>query len=343
MQESEIRFIFDKISALRVGVIGDFAVDFYYDLQKNTNEFSLETRQQVWWGSRPRTSLGAAGNVVQNLAALGVSELKAFGAIGQDMYGREMQHLMQSLGVDITGIRVQDESWETCTYTKPLHQEAELNRIDFGTHNTLSEESFAETLKTLRTQLPKLDVLIINQQFDSPLLTRERVEQLNALITIFPKVFVLADMRAFGKALRGATLKVNTEELARLLDAKGHAAWTSEQCAFYGKQLADIILGPVLITRGDQGIQYIEDGQVYQSAALPLTSELDTVGAGGTTVAAFAACMGAGVPIQEALSLANIAAAVTIQKLNQTGTASQEEIIAVANAHHPSFCTEPEA
>jgi len=57
-------------------------------------------------------------------------------------------------------------------------------------------------------------------------------------------------------------------------------------------------------------------------------------------VAAFAACLGAEIPIVEALSLANIAAAVTVQKLNQTGTASQDEIIDMAIAHHPSFDTE---
>lgn len=340
MQENEIKFIFEKVTKLRVGVIGDFAVDLYYTLQKDTDEFSLETREQVWWGSQPRTSLGAAGNVVQNLAALGVASIKVFGAIGHDLYGREMLHLMQSLQVDTAGLRTQEENWDTCTYTKPLREQAELNRIDFGTHNRLSEVAFEETLKSLRTQLSQLDILIINQQFESPLITSERVEQLNTLISIFPKVFVLADMRAFGKALRGATLKVNTEELARLLDVKGYATWTSEECAFYGNQLSSLILGPVLITRGDQGIQYIQNGTVHQSAALPLTSELDTVGAGDTTVAAFAACMGAEIPILEALSLANCAAAVTVQKLNQTGTANQGEIIDMANAHHPSFNTE---
>jgi len=277
MQESEIRFILEKVSNLRVGVIGDFAVDLYYDLQKETEEFSLETRQQVWWGSQPRTSLGAAGNVVQNLAALGVASIKVFGAIGQDLYGREMLHLMQSLQVNTAGLRIQDGTWDTCTYTKPLHEQAELNRIDFGTHNSLADTAFEETLKSLRTQLSQLDVLIINQQFESPLITKERVEQLNGLISIFPKVFILADMRAFGMALRGATLKVNTEELARLLDVKGFATWTFEECAFYGRQLSSQILGPVLITRGEEGIQYIQDGMVHQSAALHLTNELDTV------------------------------------------------------------------
>ncbi len=270
MQESEIRFIFDKISTLRVGVIGDFAVDFYYDLQRKTGETSLETHQEVWWGSRPRTSLGAAGNVVQNLAALGVGTLKVFGAVGCDVYGREMLHLMQGLGVDTAGIRIQESGWETCAYTKPLDQGTELNRVDFGTHNVLSDAGFEEILKSLKAQMAHLDVLIINQQFAAPLITRERVELLNTLVAVYPQVYILADMRTYGLALRGATLKVNTEELARLLQVQGYESWTTDEYTFYGRQLSDHIEGPVLITRGEQGMQYVYQSSLHQSAALVL-------------------------------------------------------------------------
>jgi len=327
MQENEIRFIFEKISTLRVGIIGDFAVDFYYDLQKKTEEISLETRQEVWWGSQSRTSLGAAGNVVQNLAALGVGTLKVFGAVGHDIYGREMLHLMQKLGVDTVGIRIQEEGWETCAYTKPLDQGTELNRVDFGTHNQLSDEGFEEILKSLKTQMAHLDVLIINQQFASPLITRKRVDLLNAMATVYPQVYILADMRTYGLALRGMTLKVNTEEMARLLEVAGYESWTTDECTFYGHQLSDQVQGPVLITRGEQGMQYVHQESVHQSTALDLAGALDTVGAGDTAVATYAACAGAQVPILEALALANLASAITVQKISQTGTASQEEIL----------------
>lgn len=330
MHESEIRFIFDKISTLRVGVIGDFAVDFYYDLQRKTDEISLETHQEVGWGSQPRTSLGAAGNVVQNLAALGVGTLKVFGAVGCDVYGREMLHLMQTLGVDTAGIRIQDEGWETCAYTKPLDQGTELNRVDFGTHNVLSDAGFEAILKSLKAQMTYLDVLIINQQFAAPLITHERVALLNTLVAVYPQVYILADMRTYGLALRGATLKVNTEELARLLQIEGYENWTTDEYTLYGRQLSDRIEGPVLITRGEQGMQYVYQSSLHQSAALVLEGELDTVGAGDTSVAAFAAGAGARVPLPKSLALANLAAAVTVQKINQTGTASQEEIIELA-------------
>ena len=322
---------FDKINALRVGVIGDFAVDFYFDLIKNTSEMSLETGREVWWGGRPRTSLGAAGNVVQNLAALGVGSIQVFGAVGHDVYGREMLDLLQKLSVQTTGLRIQDKGWDTCAYTKPLQQGVEQNRLDFGTHNVLGEEGFEEILRNLEAQIPHLDLLIINQQFPAPLLTAERVTRLNDLFTAHPSVFVLADMRTFGLTLRGATLKVNTEELARLLNVEGHENWTAEDCSEYGKQLTQIIQGPVLITHGEHGMYHVSKNAIHQSKALRLKGTLDTVGAGDTAVAAFAASAGAKLPIPDALKLANLAAAVTVQKHNQTGTATPGEIMKLAN------------
>ena len=325
--------VFDKISALRVGVIGDFAVDVYFDLVKDTGEISLETGREVWWGSRLRTSLGGAGNVVQNLAALGVGSTKVFGAIGRDVYGREMLDMFQKLGVDAAGISVQEEGWDTCAYTKPLQEGGEQNRLDFGTHNLLSERGFEEIHRRLESQITKLDVLIINQQFPAPLLTEERVMRLNHLIAVYPSVFALADMRAFGLNLRGATLKVNTEELARLLKVEGYEDWTSSECSEYGTQLAQIISGPVLITHGEHGMYYVSEKTVHQSDALKLQGELDTVGAGDTAVAAFAASAGAKISIEKSLKLANLAAAVTVQKQNQTGTATPQEIMKLAALH----------
>ena len=134
-------------------------------------------------------------------------------------------------------------------------------------------------------------------------------------------------MRSYGLALRGAILKVNTEELARLLNLENYENWTAEECALHGKQLAQIIQGPILITRGTQGMQYVSVETTYHSDALQLAGKLDPVGAGDTAVAAFTAAAGAKVPIPQALKLANLAAAITVQKQNQTGTATQEEIM----------------
>ena len=327
MTASDIKAIFQRFSTIDVGVIGDFALDLYFTLQTQTGERSLETNRDVFWGSHPKASLGAAGNVVQNLVALGVSNCRVVGCVGNDLFGREMQGLLNTLGVDTEHLRTLDTNWDTYVYTKPQVDDREANRIDFGTANTLSNDSFSLVIADLEQALTNLDVLIINQQFANPLLDKNRVAALNALISRFPAVRFLADMRDVGTLIRGASLKVNTAELAKFLAIESPQEPDLEWCTHYGNALRQQTGGPLLITRGQAGMLYLDDHEMQAVDGLPLRGELDTVGAGDTVVATWAACVGAGASPAEAVQIANMAAAVTVQKINQTGTASLPEIL----------------
>ncbi|MBD2755567.1 bifunctional heptose 7-phosphate kinase/heptose 1-phosphate adenyltransferase [Spirosoma validum] len=331
MDTTEIKALFQRFAQLRVGVIGDFAVDLYYTIQTETGEHSLETGQDVFWGSHPRASLGAAGNVVQNLAALGVSHIQVIGCVGNDLFGREMQHLFATLKVNTQQLHVIAEDWDTCVYTKPNRAGLEANRIDFGTANTLSDQRFTELVADLEKSLPDLDVLIINQQFAHPLLSEKRVTSLNNLISRFPNVCFVADMRDVGMHVRESILKVNTAELASFLRIEHPDHPDLDWCVSQGNAFRQRSGGPLLITRGQAGILYIDQHGIQTIDGLALQGELDTVGAGDTVVATWAACLGSGATPKQALVVANLAAAVTVQKLAQTGTASLSEILAL---HH---------
>lgn len=331
MNATEISALFQRFDQLKVGVIGDFALDLYFNLQTETDERSLETGRDVFWGSQARASLGAAGNVVQNLVALGVSPIQVIGCVGNDLFGREMQHLFATLGVNTQHLHVVDTDWDTCVYTKPNRAGQETNRIDFGTANTLSEQHFAKLIAGLELSLQNLDVLIINQQFSHPLLSEKRMDILNSLIVRFPHVRFVADMRHVGIHVRSAILKVNTAELASFLNVEPPTHPDLDWCVKHGNLFRQRSGGPLLITRGQTGILYIDQHGIQAIDGLPLSGELDTVGAGDTVVATWAACLGAGATSVQALEIANLAAAVTVQKLAQTGTASLSEIL---HLHH---------
>lgn len=327
MTSSDISALFGQFSSLHIGVIGDFAVDLYFDIEKQTGEISLETNKEVHWGSLPKSSPGGAGNVVANLAALGVSAITVFGCTGHDLYGREMRHLLQQAGADTQYMLSPPAGWDTCTYIKPMSGFTEENRIDFGTHNRLLADDFNKLLSALERALPRLNVLIINQQFLYPLLTADRVSRLNNLITQYPHCRFVADLRHYGSQVRGATLKVNTKELAGLLSVTHPEDPDTNWCIEHGSALNRLIEGPVVITRGEHGIAFIDKEQVELVDGIRLHAELDTVGAGDTVVAAYCASVGAGATPAQALRIANLAAAVTVQKLKQTGTASLNEIL----------------
>lgn len=327
LQPTEIKQIFQQIKHLKVGVIGDFAVDFYYGINQQTQEFSVETVKEVFWGNKPKTSLGAAGNVVQNLAALGIENLQVFGCVGDDIYGREMQYLLKKLNVDTANLKTVQSGWDTCTYTKPMSVNGEENRLDFGTHNVLSESVFEEILDAIESALPTLNVLIINQQFPNPLLTPQRIWRLNEILSKFPNCLFVADLRAYGLHIKNIVLKVNTEELAQLIGVSTIEEADETACITHAKTLLEKIGGSLVITRGEHGILYISPSEIHSVVALQLNTELDTVGAGDTVVAAFSASRGTGASIVQSLEIANLAAAVTVQKLHQTGTATLNEII----------------
>lgn len=321
--------VFDKIQLLRVGVIGDFAADFYYDIQKNTGEISVETQKEVYHASQPRTSLGGAGNVVQNIASLGVKQIKAFGCVGNDVYGREMLHLLYENKVDVSAFKTLSEGWDTCTYTKPMTSNGEDNRLDFGTNNCVSDEVFDEILQAIELSLHDLDVFIINQQFPNPLLNESRILKLNNIISKFNNVVFLTDARDFGKFIRNSILKVNTAELAKMLDIEPFEESDFELSRIHALALNRKMRCPILQTRGENGILFASENDVVAVDGIKINAEIDTVGAGDTVVAAFSTAWAATNNVKTALQIANMAAAITVQKLKQTGTASLEEILRI--------------
>ncbi|TFH16069.1 MAG: carbohydrate kinase, partial [Lentisphaerales bacterium] len=87
-----------RFDSLRIGVLGDYCVDAYWLLDETAVELSLETGRPTHAVCAQQYSLGGAGNVAHNLAALGVGAVRAFGVVGDDVFGREMIRLMDRVG-----------------------------------------------------------------------------------------------------------------------------------------------------------------------------------------------------------------------------------------------------
>ncbi len=325
MSQTDFNTIFSSIAQLKVGVIGDFAVDTYYDLNKTTGEISIETGKPVHRGSTMRTALGGAGNIVHNLKTLGVGTVYAFSMIGDDLFGREMLHLLQQIGVHTNFVK-QVPALDTCTYIKPMMGKEEDSRIDFGTSNQILAESRKAVIESLAEVISALDVVIINRQLPAPLIGEDEISWLNQLAKANPQCQFFADMRSGGEQLQGITLKVNTDEAAHILQQPAIDKQDTEECIVQARAVAENTQSAVLMTRGENGMIYVKNGEVEQVKGIWVTGEVDTVGAGDTAVSTFSACMGAHASVASALEIANLAAAVTVKKLYQTGKATPKEI-----------------
>ena len=87
--------ILKKISSVKIAVVGDFCLDAYWFIDESKSEISVETGHATRPVGRQKYSLGGAGNVTNNLAAMGVKDIRAFGVIGEDPFGPEMVNIMK--------------------------------------------------------------------------------------------------------------------------------------------------------------------------------------------------------------------------------------------------------
>lgn len=337
MNLTDLAGILSAFSPLRVGVLGDFALDCYIGLETETGEQSIETGKPVHYGREIRSSPGAAGTIVNNLKALGIRQIYCFGWLGQDLFGRELRYLLAKSGVDTQGLIDVKTGFETYVYLKPLEGGVEASRIDFGTQNKVEVEAVNRVLSVLEDRLPDLDVLIINQQFKESLAAAHRLEVLGALLLQYPDCQVISDLRTYAGQLKTGIVKGNVGEIARMLGLEKYEEQNTEKCRSLAKKAFQQLGQPLLMTRGENGLLYIDSSGIYEEPGIALTGTIDVVGAGDACLSAFAAGTGCAAPMLHRLKIANLAAAITVQKINETGTANPAEILDFADRFHYQY------
>lgn len=317
-----------RIRPVRVAVFGDFCLDAYWLIEPDEDELSVETGLPLRRVRQQRYSLGGAGNVVANLVAIGVAEVHAIGLIGADLFGWQMLELLGSSHVHADGLMSEQENWQTLVYSKPCIRDRELNRLDFGSFGVPSGRSIEALTGHLDRLADKVDIVILNQQIPAGVSTEPMIQRINQVIARHTRCRFIADARHRAGLYRGAVLKLNAHEARSLL---GETRPLDERIPLsaardYARALADRTGQAVFVTRGENGI-VVADGQtVHEVPGIQIVEQTDPVGAGDTTIAALAAVLASGGDVQTAARLANIAASITVRKLQTTGTATPEEI-----------------
>jgi len=342
MKEQRIKEILDQIKKVNIAVYGDFCLDAYWIFDPAGSERSVETGQQGRAISKHYYSLGGASNVVANLAALEPKSIQVIGVIGDDIFGRELTRQLHQLNVDTTYLVVQKKNFDTVTFGKPYLEGNEQPRMDFGFFNRRTEATDKALLDGIRHGLQAADALIVNQQVPGSINNESFIEHANSLFEEFSDKIVLLDTRHYGQKFKFIYRKTNDLEAARLNGVSVNLDDVIDlpDLARYGQNLYRRFNKPVFLTRGPRGILTIDSAGVHQASGIQLLKKLDPVGAGDTVTSALALSLGAGVPPAESAEFANFAAAVTIQKLFQTGTASGDEILEVAR--DPDYIYQPE-
>ncbi len=329
MKQDRIKEILEKISSVRIAVYGDFCLDAYWLMDPDGSEVSVETGLKAEAVAKQKYSPGGAGNIVANLAALKPAAITVIGVVGNDIQGRELSSQLQALGADTSSLTIQDEDFNTYTYTKKIYGEKEDPRIDFGLKNRRSGDADAELLKNIQSALENHDALIFNQQVTGSITNKDFINESNKLFERFNDKIVVLDSRQYNASFRNVYRKANEIEIAVLngLDVNPQDYISISDVKTYGTRVYEQYEKPVFVTCGARGIVCIDSSGISEIPGIQLLKKLDTVGAGDTTISALTLCLAAGIPPAESAAFANLAAAVTVQKLFTTGTASGEEII----------------
>lgn len=342
MKKEQLQKVLNDIELVKIAVVGDFCLDAYWFIDESKSEVSVETGQMTRPVEKQRYSLGGAGNVTNNLAAMGVKDIRAFGVLGPDPFGHEMVKVMRENGINPENLLVQEKNWSTHVYTKPYVGDTEQNRIDFGNFNQLSNDTADNLIGNLKNTIPKVDLIIINQQVLSGIHTEYFRRRLVEVIKSFPDKVFIADSRHYNDEYDGAFRKMNDMEAAILCGFKKEAG----DVVLYSevKEAAETLYGkygkPLFITRGELGSIIMNEDGITDIHGLLILSKIDSVGAGDSYLSGVAATLAAGYSMQEAGEIGSYVAGVTVQKLFQTGTASREEILAIGT--DPDLVYNPE-
>ncbi len=343
MKNINLNEIIKKIKDVKIAVYGDFCLDAYWIMDPAGSEISVETGLQAESVASQKYSPGGAGNVVANVAALTPKKLKVIGVIGDDIHGRELVRQLEKLNADTSALTIQEENFDTYTYTKKILNDKEQPRIDFGLNNKRTLKTDKEIIKNIRYALENYDVLIFNQQVPGSLNNESFIDAVNELFDEFNDKIVILDSRHYNDKFRNIYRKVNEIEAGVLL---GHELSPRdfvpfEQIKKYGTEIYNQYNKPVFVSCGSRGIITFDNEGMHEIPGIQIMNKIDTVGAGDTTISAIALCLAAGIPPADAARFANFAAAVTVQKLYTTGTATAEEILEIAKDvdynYHPEL------
>ena len=319
MEKAYLEEILKRIERVRVCVIGDVCLDVYWRADMTRSRLSRETPHFPLPVGEARFSPGGGGNVMANVSALGVGRMVPVSVLGRDWRAVPLKDCFRKLRCPREYL-IEDPLRVTPCYAKPLRQGVsdvvyEDPRLDFENRCPLSAQTEQKVISALREAAKEADVIAVSDQLENGVITPAVREALCGIGKTKP---VIVDSRDRIAQYSRVIVKPNAVEAA--------AAAKTDDPAEAALRLCARTHAPVVVTLGEKGSLWCDHGEMTTVPAVSVAGPVDTVGAGDTFLAAFAAAFAARVPGPDALRFASLASAVTVQKLGTTGTASPSEL-----------------
>jgi len=316
------KLILSELHKAKILVVGDVMLDRYWfgEVSRISPEAPVPIVKIE--SKRTKETPGGAANVAANAAALGAN-VALLSVIGDDEPGRTLAELLEKAGVK-TNLRRDGEIATTVKLRVIGGRQQQMLRVDFETPP--SHEVLLDKLADYERMISDRNVVILSDYGKGGL-------------THIARMIELA--RAQGKAVLvdpkgddysryvGATIV--TPNRAEFREVAG--SWkTDEEFSRKAQALREELkLQALLVTLGEDGMRLFEAGGVRHEKARA-REVFDVSGAGDTVIATLGVMLGAGMPLSDAVAVANQAAGIVVGKLRTAVIHPQELLAALAQS-----------
>ena len=332
--QSVIELLTEKITHLRIAVIGDVMLDRY--AYGEVRRISPEAPVPVTRVKRLTSVLGGAGNVAANLAGLGVQVYVA----GEDDHRRVLEKKLRELGVDYSGL-IASPKRSTITKMRIIGARQQMLRLDFEEPGDLLPDEEQALLQWLRKHLDEgLDGIVLSDyakgtcsdRFCQMVITQARAAHVPVLVD--PKGSDWAKYR--GCDLITPNVKEMCEAAGKVVPNVTPALVELAQQA---RETFDIRY--VVVTRSEKGVTLVGKDDVITKAATA-QEVFDVSGAGDTVASVLLAAISGKLSLADALELSNKAAGIVVSKVG-TYPVHKEELLReiLADSQPESFDYRP--
>ncbi|MCX6061846.1 MAG: D-glycero-beta-D-manno-heptose-7-phosphate kinase [Campylobacterales bacterium] len=301
----------------RILVIGDLMIDHY--LWGGCERISPEAPVQVVDISRETTVLGGAGNVINNLVALGAKVCVA-GVIGNDESGEELRAMLEKLGVSCEGLVVQNDR-KTSKKSRIVASNQQILRYDRESKESISHESTQAVVGYASSVINECDVIILSDYGKGVITDSLAQGIIQSARKLGKKVLVDPKGKDYTKYRGAYLLTPNKKEASEATGITINDESSLRAALLQLKDTCDLECS--MITLSEDGIA-IDDGSMRRFPTVA-REVFDVTGAGDTVIASLSFALSCGMSIDESAKFSNRAAAVVVGKIG-SATVTLEEI-----------------
>ena len=299
-----------SLSGRRVAVVGDVMLDHF--LIGHVDRISPEAPVPVVRFDREEYRLGGAGNVANNLAAMG-GRVSLVGLVGQDDAAGTLRRELEANGISPESL-VADERPTTRKMRVVTSRNQQVARIDYERDGDATGAALTALKARIESAAKDAEIIVLSDYRKG--VVSEGVIAAAVASAQRRKIPLLVDPKVpLAERYRGATLLTPNHHEAELMtattirtpDAARQAARTiSERCG-----------ANVLITWGEHGMWLLDvSTSPSHEEQLPASARevADVTGAGDTVIALLALSLAAGAPLADAARIANAGAGLVVAR-----------------------------